>query len=91
MTATLEQLEGRVAHCRCGRTKPSVEVQGNNFFVYQGAGSMASTQCRKCGYYESAHEYDASRVRPKPRDCNYEPTPEGKEFDSFWDGCGNTD
>ena len=46
-------LEGRLAQCYCGNTRPSsLDLP---FFEYLGVGSPEVTRKCKCGYYEQAH------------------------------------
>lgn len=46
----------------------------------------------QCGYYEQAHRYDATRVRPEPRVAHeFVPATEGDPYDEYYSGCRGWD
>lgn len=57
---TPEQLEGRIAKCYCGNSRPSTEAIDGRlaFFEYRGPGTEDNWNhpCKHCGYYRSAHD-----------------------------------
>lgn len=85
-------LEGRTAKCTsCGKERPSSTELA--FFTFRGEGSREATESCKCGFFEVAHQYDATRVYPEPVDC-----PHGgfvakgpQETDTFYCGCRGFD
>lgn len=54
MSATTQNLEGRIARCHCGNTRPSTDNLA--FFEFQGEGSREAMEICRCGYAWIAHQ-----------------------------------
>ncbi len=84
-------LTGRVARCHCGNTAPS---SPDLFcFTFRGEGSETATKVCKCGYFESAHEREDTRVSSEPVACPFGGfTPQGPfPDDGYYCGCDGWD
>lgn len=85
-------LEGRVAACQCGRTKPSNESLA--FFEYRGEGSrVALERCGTCSYTEVAHKRALEPGNDHIKHITaHDFTPIGAlETDIFYCGCRGWD
>lgn len=95
--ATVPDLTGREATCPyCRKTVPS--GPSLPFFEYRGPGSRFATNCRNCGYTETAHDPEVMATRVIRKTVieqglctGYEPRTEGLPTDSFYCGCRGWD
>jgi hypothetical protein len=81
-------LEGRLARCMCGNTRPSIESEDGSlaFFEFRGEGSPKAKQmCKHCRYYEVAHRPE------KNHDCKTFEPHGAFEFDEYYCGCRGWD
>ena len=90
-------LEGRLAKCLCGRSKPSSLDLA--FFEYVGPGSPESTNRCKCGYFKCAHTKEgmAGNVKHNRKtviergECRGFEAHGPFEFDRYYCGCRGWD
>lgn len=88
-TTIMPNLEGRTAHCSCGKTRPSAERAELAFFEYRGEGSPDAARC-ECGFDESAHDgstWPSGRRKACDNFCPRGP----QDTDSYYCGHGGWD
>jgi len=86
-------MSARTTRCSCGETRPSADRASLAFFESAAPGTQDHV-CRVCRFYEVAHRFDPSRVRPEvSARCQhpFEPMTEGRPTDSFYCGCRGFD
>jgi hypothetical protein len=88
--AVAPNLDGRLAKCSCGKTRPSSTELA--FFEWRGEGSRAAIMtCKQCSYYEIAHlRKNAGETANRYICDNFEPYG-AFEFDLFYCGCRGWD
>ena len=90
-----EMLVGRTARCGCGATMPSLQAwKERQFFTYEGPGRPG---CDECGFHVECHEMDQpdglnpGTGRAAHKVGHHFDNTEGREFDTFYDGCRGWD